>query len=179
MTRMETQAATRGETRQSDGGYREGARKVAREARARADDVKEKVLEEGAETRAELTEQAGSLFHDLLAAIADQIDRFGRVLRTTEETLHEERLDELASYPRQLAEGVDEVKEYLRQRSPSELRRDYERALEEAPVLVLGTLAAVGGLGAWYLRRDAAGPGDGDETEYERRKRREAVRERP
>ena len=139
-----------------DVGYREGAKDVAREAQEKAERVKDEVVEQSVEARHELEDQADSLFRELLNAVADQIDRLGQVLRRTEEELHEEQLDELAGYPAQLANGIDEVNDYLREGSAKTFRRD-----DESPVLVIGGLAAAGGLLAWYLRRGPQGGEDG------------------
>lgn len=166
MTRAETTPAKPRDTEDGSAsgkgaGYKEGAKDVAREAQVKAEQVKDKVVEQSAETRDELQDQARSTFKELRGAIADQIDRIQRVLRTTEEEMHEQQLDELARYPGRLAEGIQEVNDYLRERSAGGMRSDFERAMERAPVAVIGGLAAVGGLCAWYLRRDPAGVGDG------------------
>lgn len=137
----------------------EAAEGVASEARTKATEVKDKVVGESKRAKDEFQDQARGFFDELKEALSDQVGRLSSALRGAERELEEQRLDELATMPRQLADGIDDVGEYVRNRSGSELRRDFENAVTSRPVAVAGGLAVLGAVIAWTLRKDKGSQG--------------------
>lgn len=134
--------------------HQDAAKDVAKEAGAKANEMKNKVMEESKQARDELQSTASGLFSDLRGAVADQIDRFTEVLHGSEQEMKNQNLDEISTYPTVLAKHIEDVNEYLRERSGHGMRRDFERAIADQPVAVIGGLAAVGAITAWYLQSD-------------------------
>jgi hypothetical protein len=148
----------------------EAAEEVASEARTKANEVKDKVVDESKRAKDELQDRAQGFFDELKEALADQVGRVSNALRGAEREFEDQQLAEIAEMPRNLADGIDDVSEYIRERSGRGMRRDFERAVERDPVMIAGGLAVVGAMVAWALRSDRrvpgtrAGGGDADEN---------------
>lgn len=100
-----------------------------------------------------LQAQAQTTFDKSRFELTKQIETVSRALRGGSRELREHHLESFAVYPEQMAERIDDVSAYLRDRDGNAMRRDFERTLERDPVLVLGSLAALGAAGVWYLKR--------------------------
>ena len=100
-----------------------------------------------------LQAQAQTTFDKGRFEIAQQITTVSKALREGSQELRENSLGAFAVYPEQMAERIDDVSAYLQDRDRDAMRRDFERTLERDPVLVLGSLAALGAAGMWYLKR--------------------------
>ena len=100
-----------------------------------------------------LQAEAETTFDKSRREIAEQISTVSRALRGGGKELREHHLASFAVYPEQMAERVEDVSAYLRERDKDAMRRDFESSLERDPVLVLGGLAALGAAGMWYLKR--------------------------
>lgn len=120
------------------------------------------VLQEEAKVQSQaaldkLQTQAETTFDKSRLEIAEQIALVSKALRGGSEELKEHSLGTFAVYSEQIAERIEDVSTYLRDRDRNAMRRDFEQTLERDPVLVLGGLAALGAAGMWYLKRRQRG----------------------
>lgn len=154
--------------------HQDAAKDVASDAGAKANQFKDKVVQESTKARDELQSSASGLFSDLRGAVADQIDRLTEVLHGSEREMKKQNLDEFATYPTVLAQQIEDVNAYLRERSGGGMRRDFERAISKQPIAVIGGLAAVGALTAWYLQSDRTSNGRSGNGEHHGQRARSA-----
>lgn len=115
-------------------------REIADEARATAEQTKQRMAEQ-------LDERKGS--------VAREVHGLARALRTTaDECERQEQGSSIAGYARRAADGVERVGDAIERKSLSEMLSDLERVSRERPLLV-GTAAVIAGLLGARIARTA------------------------
>ena len=131
----------------------EAAEDVAEKAGAKASDVRDKALHQAGGAASDVRAEVETTLEKGRVIVADQLGRVSSALRGSAEQLHTHDIGAVATYPEQLAERVEGVEHYLRERDAAGLRHDLERAIEREPVLTLGGLALFGAAAVWFFKR--------------------------
>lgn len=167
-TRQQTQEvahAAREAAQQAGGRVREGAKATVAEMKGRAADA-------GSELRA----RGEAYFGEQKSRAADEASHLSEAVRCAAERLHEEQDEHLAGYADSLAQQIDRVSDYLRERDMRDLLNDAQAFARRRPEVVLGGMFVAGLVAARFLKASseaqetgsAGQPGLYDEHDLER-----------
>lgn len=128
------------------------AEDVASEAKETANVLKDEAVKQARETGSRLREQARATLDESKSQVAAQVGSVAASFRRSGEQLRNDNHQDLARYNDLLAERVEEVADYLRDRDANGIWRDVERTARRQPVLFFGGLLALGVVSAQFLR---------------------------
>lgn len=121
-------------------------------ARAQIREVKEQVVDQAKSSFRQAKDSAGSSFNDSRNKAADKIGGLASAVRSTSEHLRSEHQEGVANLTDSLAEQVERVSSYLRDRDLSDLRSDLDGFARRQPAVAVGVALALGMLGARFLK---------------------------
>lgn len=128
---------------------------VASDARHTAEEAFGEAKAQLKDVGATLQEQALSAFERHRGDFAGQIDNLAGSLRQGGEELRKQKLSSVANYADSAADAVADVTTYLRERDGAAMLHDLERAAKRQPLLVYGSLFALGAMGVWFFRNSS------------------------
>ena len=121
-------------------------------ARAQLKDVKDQVVDHARQSFRQARESAGTSLNDSRHLAADRIGGIASAVRGTSERLRSEHQDRVADLTDSLADNVDRLSTYLRDRNLSDFRRDAEDFARRQPAVAVGIALAIGLIGARFLK---------------------------
>ena len=128
------------------------AEDVAAEAKESASVLKDEAVKQAREAGSLLRDRAKRTFDEGKGQVAAQVGSVAASFRRSGEQLRSDNHRDLARYNDLLAERVEEVADYLRERDADGIWRDVERTARRQPVLFFGGLLALGLVSAQFLR---------------------------
>jgi len=145
----------------SSGGDGSAGPPVLEQAKDQAQEVLQTAKQRGGElvdqTRSQLQSQLNTQKH----TAADSIRTVAQAIRQTGDQLRGQEQAVVADYAGRLAEVVEDVSGYLRERSVEDLAGDVERFARRSPAVFLGTAFGLGFLAARFLKSSGSQAGDG------------------
>jgi hypothetical protein len=133
-------------------GTEAGGESSAGGARAQFRGVKDQVVDQTKNSLRQARDSATSSLSQSRGQAADRITQIAHALRGTSEFLRSDHLEDVANLTDSLAEQVDRVSTYLRDRELAEFRDDVERLVRRQPAVAAGLALALGVLGARFLK---------------------------
>jgi hypothetical protein len=121
-------------------------------ARAQIREVKDQVVDQAKNSFRQARNSATSSLSQSRGEAAVRISQIAHALRGTSEFLRADHLDEVANLTDSLAEQVDRLSSYLRDRELAELRNDIEGLVRRQPAVAAGLALALGVMGARFLK---------------------------
>ena len=121
-------------------------------ARQQIRDVKDQVVDQAKNTFEQARSRASTSLDESRGQVAEQIGGVAHAFRRTGEQLRNENQDRLAGLTDTAANQVEQVANYMRDRSPQEMRADLERLARRQPAAVIGGAFAIGLLAARFLK---------------------------
>lgn len=150
--------------------------RVKESANAVADQAKQTLNEATRQTKSELSSvttqvrrQADSLVSEQKGLAADRLGTLAGALRQTSHQLQEQEDGTMGHYTEVIADQVDMVSNFLRERNPGDLLGDLQRIARQQPELFVAGSLAVGFLIGRFIKgpsRAALGQPPGSETYY-------------
>lgn len=128
-------------------------------ARQQIRDVKDQVVDRAKTTFEQARSRATGSLDESRGQFAEQIGGVAHAFRRTGDQLRNENQDRLAGLTDTVANQVEQVANYMRDRSPREMRADLERVARRQPAAVIGSAFAIGLLAARFFKSSR---GDGD-----------------
>ena len=128
------------------------AEDVAQEARARAGEVRDEAVKQAKRVGDDVRRQLEGGFGESKNEIARQIDGVARGIRRSSSTFRGDNQTLFADYGDRLAESIEGVSDYLRDRDAGALWGDVQRLARSKPGLFYGGVLAAGILGAQLLK---------------------------
>jgi ElaB/YqjD/DUF883 family membrane-anchored ribosome-binding protein len=126
-------------------------------ARAQLKDVKDQVVDHARQSFRQARESAGTSLNDSRHLAADRIGGIANAVRGTSERLRSEQQDRVADLTDSLADNVERLSSYLRDRNLSDFRRDAEDFARRQPAVAVGIALAIGLIGARFLKSGSGG----------------------
>jgi ElaB/YqjD/DUF883 family membrane-anchored ribosome-binding protein len=126
-------------------------------ARAQITDVKNQVVDQARQSFRQARDSAGASLNDSRQQAAERISGLANAVRGTSERLRSEQQDKVADLADGLADQVERLGTYLRDRNFSDFRRDAESFARRQPVVAVGIALGLGLLGARFLKSGQAG----------------------
>jgi len=130
-------------------------------ARAQIRYVKDKVVEEARSSIRQARDSAGSSLDQSRNRAADSIDSIASAVRGTGDRLRSDNQTTAANLTDSLADQVERLSSYLRNRDLTSVREDLERFARQQPTVAIGVALAIGMLGARFIK---SSPRRGGET---------------
>jgi hypothetical protein len=121
-------------------------------ARAQIRDVKDQVVDQAKTSLRQARDSATSSLNDSRHQAADRIGGLASTVRSTSEHLRSENQPGVANLTDSLAEQVERLSSYLRDRDLRAFRDDVENFARRQPAAALGVALALGMLGARFLK---------------------------
>lgn len=121
-------------------------------ARTQIREVKDQVVDQAKTSFRQARDSASSSLNDSRHVAADKLGGIAGAVRGTSDRLRSENQPGMANLAESLAEQVDTVSRYLRDRNLGEVRDDLERFARRQPAVALGVALAIGVLGARFLK---------------------------
>jgi ElaB/YqjD/DUF883 family membrane-anchored ribosome-binding protein len=135
-------------------------------ARAQIREVKDQVVDQAKNSFRQARDSAGTSLNQSRSQAADRITGIAEAVRGTSERLRSDNQPGVANLTDSLADQVDRLSSYLRDRDLGEVRRDLEQFARRQPAVAVGVALALGMLGARFIkssqRRGAGGGYGGD-----------------
>jgi ElaB/YqjD/DUF883 family membrane-anchored ribosome-binding protein len=125
--------------------------------RAQIRDVKDQVMDQARQSFRHARDSAGASLNDTRQHAAQRIGGLANAVRGTSERLRSEQQDRVADLTDGLADQVERLGTYLRDRNFSDFRRDAESFARRQPVVAVGIALGLGLLGARFLKSGQAG----------------------
>ena len=126
-------------------------------ARAQITDVKNQVVDQARQSFRQARDSAGASLNDSRQHAAERISGLANAVRGTSERLRSEQQDRVADLTDGLADQMERLGTYLRDRNFSDFRRDAESFARRQPVVAVGIALGLGLLGARFLKSGQAG----------------------
>src|SRR5689334_21141710 len=130
-------------------------------ARSQIRDVKDKVVEEARSSIRQARDSASSSLDQSRNRAADSIDSIASAVRGTGDRLRSDNQTTAANLTDSLADQVERLSSYLRNRDLTSVREDLERLARQQPTVAIGVALALGMLGARFIN---SSPRRGDDT---------------
>jgi hypothetical protein len=121
-------------------------------ARAQIREVKDQVVDQAKTSLRQARDSATSSLNDSRHQAADRIGGLASAVRSTSEHLRSENRPGVANLTDSLAEQVERLSSYLRDRDLRAFRDDVENLARRQPAAALGIALALGMLGARFLK---------------------------
>ncbi len=134
---------------------RGAAEDVTQEAKERALEVRDEALRQAKRVGEDVRRQLSGSFDESKNEISRQIDGVARGIRRSSSSFRGDNQALFADYGDRLAEGIETMSDYLRDRDAETLWSDVQGAARNKPGLFYGGLLAVGILGAQLLKSAA------------------------
>ena len=134
---------------------RGAAEDVTQEAKERALEVRDEALRQAKRVGEDVRRQLSGSFDESKNEISRQIDGVARGIRRSSSSFRGDNQALFADYGDRLAEGIETMSDYLRDRDAETLWSDAQGAARNKPGLFYGGLLAVGILGAQLLKSAA------------------------
>jgi ElaB/YqjD/DUF883 family membrane-anchored ribosome-binding protein len=125
--------------------------------RAQIKNVKDQVVDQARQSFRQARDSAGASLNDTRQHAAQRIGGLANAVRGTSERLRSEQQDRVADLTDGLADQVERLGTYLRDRNFSDFRRDAESFARRQPVVAVGLALGLGLLGARFLKSGQAG----------------------
>ena len=120
-------------------------------------DVKNQVVDHAKETFRQARDSAGSSIKESRQQAADRIGGFANAVRGTSERLRSDNQERVADLTDGLADQVERLSSYLRDRDFADFRRDAEDFARRQPAVAVGIALALGLIGARFLKSSQGG----------------------
>lgn len=130
-------------------------------ARAQIREVKDKVVDQAKTSFRQAKDSAGTSLNESRTQAADKIGDIANAVRSTSEHLRSENQAGVANLTDSLAEQVQRVSSYLRDRDMGDVRADLENFARRQPAVAVGVALALGMLGARFLKSSQRSGGSG------------------
>jgi len=121
-------------------------------AREQIRDVKNQVVDHAKESFRQARDSAGSSLNQSRQQAADRIGGFASAVRGTSDKLRSDNQDRVADLTDGLADQVERLSAYLRDRDLGDFRRDAENFARRQPAVAVGVALALGLIGARFLK---------------------------
>jgi hypothetical protein len=121
-------------------------------ARAQIREVKEQVVDQAKTSYRQARDSAASSFNDSRHQAADRIGGIASAVRSTSEHLRSENQAGAANLTDSLAEQVERLSSYLRDRDLRAFRDDVENFARRQPAVAVGVALGLGMLGARFFK---------------------------
>lgn len=121
-------------------------------ARAQIREVKDQVVDQAKNSFRQARDSAGTSLNQSRSQAADRISVIADAVRGTGERLRSDNQAGVANLTDSLAEQVERLSSYLRDRDLSEFRRDLETFARRQPAVAVGVALALGMLGARFIK---------------------------
>lgn len=121
-------------------------------ARAQIREVKDQVVDQAKTSFRQARDSATSSLNDSRSQAADKIGGLASAVRSTSEHLRSENQVGVAKLTDSLAEQVERLSTYLRERDLRAFRDDVETFARRQPAVAVGVALALGLLGARFLK---------------------------
>jgi ElaB/YqjD/DUF883 family membrane-anchored ribosome-binding protein len=125
--------------------------------RGQIKNVKDQVVDQARQSFRQARDSAGASLNDTRQHAAQRISGLANAVRGTSERLRTEQQDRVADLTDGLADQVERLGTYLRDRNFSDFRRDAESFARRQPVVAVGIALGLGLLGARFLKSGQAG----------------------
>ncbi|HEX7004167.1 MAG TPA: hypothetical protein VF168_08260 [Trueperaceae bacterium] len=149
---------------------KETAKQVAGEARSTAKELGREAMDQAKSTAGYVREQAKSSVEQGKSQVADQVGGLAKAFHKSSEELRNEEMGRLADQSEWLAGRIEELQNYLQNRSTTELLDDLRGAARSQPAWFLGGMFAAGLLAARFVHsssaEDHSGRMSGSQTRY-------------
>jgi len=144
-------------------------------ARAQIREVKDQVVDQAKNSFRQARDSAGTSLNQSRSQAADRITGIAEAVRGTSERLRSDNQPGVANLTDSLADQVERLSTYLRDRDLGDVRRDLEQFARRQPAVAVGVALALGMLGARFIkssqRRDGSSGGsdrhDGGSTNFD------------
>ena len=140
-------------------------------ARAQIREVKDQVVGQAKNSLRQAKDSAGSSLNESRSQAADRIGGIASAVRSTSEHLRSGNQASVANLTDSLADQVERLSSYLRDRDLNEFRNDLESFARRQPAVAVGVALALGVLGARFLKssqRSAASGRSYRDDDYDR-----------
>jgi hypothetical protein len=121
-------------------------------ARAQIREVKDQVVDQARNSFRQARDSATNSLSNSRQQAADRIGGIASAFRSTSDHLRSEHQAGVANLTDSLADQVERVSDYLRDRDLRDLGNDVENLARRQPALVLGAALAIGMLGARFFK---------------------------
>jgi hypothetical protein len=121
-------------------------------ARTQIREVKDQVVNEAKTSYRQARDSAASSFNDSRHQAADRIGGIASAVRSTSEHLRSENQGGMANLTDSLAEQVERLSSYLRDRDLRAFRDDVENFARRQPAVAVGVALGLGMLGARFFK---------------------------
>jgi hypothetical protein len=146
------------ETRNTETGHAETG--SGTNARQQMRDVKDQVVGQAKNTFQQARDRATTSLDESRIQVANQVGNVAHAFRRTGEQLRGENQNQIAGLTETVAEQVEQVANYVRDRDPRAMREDLERLARHRPAAVIGGAFAIGLLMARFFKSSEDGAGD-------------------
>jgi hypothetical protein len=140
--------------------------------RAQVRDVKDKVVDQARSSLRQARDSAASSLNDSRKQAADTITTIASAVRGTGDRLRTDNQTSVADLTDSLADHVERLSSYLRERDLRAVRDDLQAFARRQPAVAVGVALAIGVLGARFIkssRRSGGGSPRRDDAPMERR----------
>jgi ElaB/YqjD/DUF883 family membrane-anchored ribosome-binding protein len=120
--------------------------------RAQIREVKDQVVDQAKNSFRQARDSAGTSLSQSRTQAADRITGIAEAVRGTSERLRSENQPSVANLTDSLADQVERLSSYLRDRDLTEVRRDLEQFARRQPAVAVGVALALGMLGARFIK---------------------------
>lgn len=121
-------------------------------ARAQIREVKNQVVDQATSSFRQAKDSASTSLNESRRQAADRIGGLASAVRSTSEHLRSEHQDRVAGLTDSLADQVERLSAYLRDRDLNAFRNDLESFARRQPAVAVGIALALGLLGARFLK---------------------------
>jgi hypothetical protein len=121
-------------------------------ARAQIREVKDQVVDQAKNSFRQARDSAGTSLTQSRSQAADRISGIAEAVRGTSERLRSDNQPSVANLTDSLADQVERLSSYLRDRDLTEFRRDLEGFARRQPAVAVGVALALGMLGARFIK---------------------------
>jgi hypothetical protein len=121
-------------------------------ARAQIREVKDQVVDQAKTSFRQARDSAGTSLNQSRHQAADRITGIAEAVRGTSERLRSDNQAGVANLTDSLADQVERLSSYLRDRDLSEFRHDVESFARRQPAVAVGVALALGMLGARFIK---------------------------
>lgn len=124
-------------------------------------DVKDQVVEQAKTSFRQARDSAASSLTDSRNKAADSVGSIAGAVRSTGDRLRSENQASVANLTDSLADQVERISSYLRNRDLGGVREDLESFARRQPAVAIGVALAVGVLGARFIKSSQRSGGSG------------------
>lgn len=131
-------------------------------------DVKNQVVDSARQSFRQARDSAGSSLNQSRQQAADRISGIASAVRGTSERLRSDQQERVADLTDGLADQVERLSAYLRDRDLTDFRRDVESFARRQPAVAIGVALALGVIGARFIKSGQRGGDPGRGGGYDR-----------